>query len=84
MQISRSNPKDSFVPVGRAWKNVGKSGKNAGIEYLNLTIDKSVDQLVLSGADALQLWPNEKRPGHEATDADYRVVAVAQAPVAAA
>jgi len=66
--------------IGKAWVNiVEKDGPHKGKEYINVTLDNSVDEVTISKGARLLLWPNDKRTGvNENTgkdyqDADYRV-----------
>lgn len=65
--------------IGRAWKNVIRDGKNAGIEYLTIKLDSGV-KVSFDDQDFITLWPNDnKRTGinprtnKSFQDADYRL-----------
>ena len=57
--------------IGKAWKNVTKNGKHVGTEYLNITLDRDIDEVVMKKGNRIMLWPNTKREGKQ--DADFRV-----------
>lgn len=66
--------------IGKGWLNtVEKEGPHKGTQYINVTLDNNVDEVVVSKGSRLLLWPNEKREGinpntnEEYQDADYRV-----------
>ena len=67
--------------IGKAWINTIKQGTKAGTQFINLSLDNNIQEVILNKTIKVQLWPNRKREGH-ATDADYRVSIVA--PVATA
>lgn len=74
--------KSEYTFVGKGWVNEVKTGKRAGTKFINISLGTEIGSVTLSKGDRIQLWPNEKREGHEATDADFSV-AVVSAPVAA-
>ena len=79
MSIVRKTVEDSAVVeakrefTGKAWNNtVNKEGSKAnGMNYINITLDNTIDVLSLKAGDKIQLWPNAKREGKQ--DADWRM-----------
>jgi hypothetical protein len=71
--------------IGKAWVNKAKQGKHEGTEYLNVTFDKNISEVVIKATDRLLIWPNEKREGVNPKtnkpymDADFRVSLVSAA-----
>ena len=75
MSVTRTEQTTKRDFVGRAWKNIVKneSSKYKGTEFINITLDRDIQEVNLKQGDKIQLWPNNKREGKEETDADYRV-----------
>jgi len=70
--------KSSYEFIGKAWVNEVKSGAKAGTKFISVSLGKDVGSVTLAKGDRIQLWPNVKREGHEATDADFSVAVVAE------
>lgn len=79
MSVVRTEAKTEREFIGRAWKNLVKNAdsKYHGTEFLNITLDRDVQEVTLKHGDKIQLWPNNKREGKQ--DADYRVSLVTSA-----
>lgn len=79
MSVTRTETKTEREFIGRAWKNLVKKedSEYKGTEFLNITLDRDVQEVVLKQGDKIQLWPNNKREGKQ--DADYRVSLVTSA-----
>lgn len=75
MSVKRTEQKTEREFIGRAWKNLVKNenSKYKGTEFINVTLDRDIDEVVMKQGNRIQLWPNNKREGKEETDADYRV-----------
>ena len=73
MSVERIEQATEREFIGRAWINVVKNeeSKYVGTEFINVTLDKDVNKVVINAGDKLQLWPNNKREGKK--DADFRV-----------
>jgi len=73
LNIKRTEKKElnTYVFIGKAWINHVSSGKNKGVEYINLTLDDNLDSVELKRDYTLLLWPNNRRPGKN--DAHFRV-----------
>jgi len=63
--------KDKREFIGKAWLNKVLKGDHEGTEYINLTLDNNIQEVVIEKGNRLLLWPNEKREGKQ--DADFRV-----------
>lgn len=70
--------KSQYTIVGKAWVNTVKNGKNTGTKFISASLGKEVGSVTLQRGDRIQLWPNEKRTGHEATDADFSVAVISE------
>lgn len=58
--------------IGKAWTNTIKQGKMVGTQFINVSLDNNIQEVLLNKSIKIQLWPNKKREGHP-NDADYRV-----------
>lgn len=72
-QVTRDEQAVEREFIGRAWKNIVKKedSEYKGVEFINLTLDQGIQEVVMKKGNRLQLWPNKKREGKQ--DADYRV-----------
>lgn len=73
VQRTQTNTNSKIEFIGRAWINEVKAGKWAGTKFINVSLDRTIDSLTVNKGSSIQLWPNKKREGKEASDADYRV-----------
>lgn len=69
--VKKEYPETLREFIGKAWVNVVKNGSMKGVEFLNITLDRDISEVVLAQGIQIQLWPNIKREGKN--DADFRL-----------
>lgn len=75
MPVTKTQSQESkeIVYVGKGWLNTvnNRDSKAFGKQYINITLDRGIDEVTVGGNEKLQLWFNNKREGKN--DAEYRV-----------
>jgi hypothetical protein len=79
MSVQRTeNPQRETVTelIGKGWERKVEKQDSAhfGKAFINITLDRDIENVTLKKGDVLQLWPNHKREGKR--DADWRMSVV--------
>jgi len=73
--LTQNKKSENLTPVGKGWVNkYTKDGLEK--EAISITIDRSVEKLLLKAEDKLVAFPNIKREGKR--DADFRLYVSAE------